>query len=109
VSNKLNRIFIGSICNRDLELFDQVRKFCNKNYNISIIDLVKKGNNSFNPKYYKKQLKKYPISSIIVKLHSEESNQKIYTNLLKKFHQTSPRLIPLTLLKHVKAEVKLLK
>jgi hypothetical protein len=81
VSNKINKFFIGSICNRDLELFDQIRNFCNKNYNISIVNLVKKGTNSFNPKYYKKQLKKYPISSIILKLQSEESNQKIYQSI----------------------------
>jgi glutathione synthase/RimK-type ligase-like ATP-grasp enzyme len=81
VSNKVNKIFLGSICNRDIEIFDQIKKFCNKNYNISIVNLVKKGSNTFNQKYYMKQLKKYPISSIIVKLFSEESNQQIYQTI----------------------------
>ena len=78
MSQKLNRIYIGSICNRDLEVFENIKKFCNINYNISIVNLLKKGNNSFNAKYLKKQLKKYPISFIIVKLLSEESNIEIY-------------------------------
>ena len=81
MSNKLSKIYIGSICNRDLEIFDQIKKFCNKNYNISIVDLFKKDSNTFNKKYYKKQLKKYPLSSIIVKLPSEESNQQIYRTI----------------------------
>jgi len=78
VSNKLSRIYIGSIYNRDLEVFEKIKKFCNKNYNLSIINLLKKGSNSFNIKYFKKQLKRYPISLIIVKIFSEESNQEIY-------------------------------
>ncbi|MFX1573934.1 MAG: hypothetical protein ACFFB0_14400 [Promethearchaeota archaeon] len=78
MSQKLNRIYIGSICNRDLEALDNIKKFCNKNYNISIINLLKKGSNSFSTKYLKKQLKKYPISFIIIKLLSEESNSEIY-------------------------------
>ncbi|MHA1914054.1 MAG: hypothetical protein ACW986_06190 [Promethearchaeota archaeon] len=81
MSNKINKIYLGSICNRDLEIFEKIRKFCNKNYNISIVNLVKKGSNTFNQKYYKKQLKKYPISSIIVKLLSEESNRQIYQTI----------------------------
>lgn len=78
MSNKLSRIYIGSIYNRDLEVFEKIKKFCNKNYNLSIINLLKKGSNSFNIKYFKKQLKRYPISLIIVKIFSEESNQEIY-------------------------------
>lgn len=81
MSNKLSRIYIGSICNRDLEVFEKIKKFCNKNYNLSIINLLKKGSNNFNAKYLKKQLKKYPLSLIIVKLLSEESNQEIYRTL----------------------------
>ncbi len=81
MSNKLSRIYIGSICNRDLEVFDKIKKFCNKNYNISIINLLKKDSNSFNVKFFKKQIRRYPISFIIVKLYSEESNQEIYKAL----------------------------
>lgn len=78
MSNKLNRIYIGSICNRDLEVFDKIKKFCSKNYNISIINLIKKGSNTFSARFFKKQLKKYPISFIIIKLLSKEDNQEIY-------------------------------
>ena len=78
MSNKLNRIYIGVICKRDLEIFEKIKKFCNINYNISVINLLKKDNNTFDIKYFKKRLKKYPISLIIVKLFSEESNQEIY-------------------------------
>ena len=39
---------------------------------------MKRGSNEFNVKYFKKQLKKYPISYLIVKLLSEQANQKIY-------------------------------
>jgi hypothetical protein len=39
---------------------------------------LKKDSNTFNTKYFKKQIKKYPISFIIVKLYSEKSNQEIY-------------------------------
>ncbi|MFX0104087.1 MAG: hypothetical protein ACFE75_01195 [Candidatus Hodarchaeota archaeon] len=81
MSNKLNRLYIGSICNRDLEVFEKIKKFCNKNYNLSIINLLKKGSNNFNVNYLKKQLKKYPISLIIVKLLSENLNQEIYRAL----------------------------
>lgn len=88
MSNKLNRIYIGSICNRDLEVFEKIKKFCNRNYNLSIINLLKKGSNNFNAKYLKKQLKKYPISLIIVKLLSEESNQEIY----KALHKIAPNI-----------------
>ncbi|MFW9879918.1 MAG: hypothetical protein ACFFG0_43145 [Candidatus Thorarchaeota archaeon] len=78
MSNKLSRIYIGSICNRDLEIFEKIKKFCNKNYNISIVNLLKKDSNTFNAKYFKKQIKKYPLSFIILKLYSTESNQEIY-------------------------------
>lgn len=91
MSNKLSRIYIGSICNRDLEVFEQIKKFCNKNYNLSIINLIKKGSNSFNAKYLKRQLKKYPLSLIIVKLLSDESNQEIYSKI-REINPTIPLL-----------------
>ena len=81
MSNKLSRIYIGSICNRDLEIFGKIKKFCNKNYNISIINLLKKESNTFNAKYFKKQIKKYPFSLIILKLFSEKSNKEIYKTI----------------------------
>jgi hypothetical protein len=81
VSNKLSRIYIGSICNRDLEVFEQIKKFLNTNYNISIVNLYKNGSESSIIKYMKKKLKKYPISLIILKLLSEDSNQIIYNAL----------------------------
>ena len=64
MSNKLNKIYIGAICNRDLDILDEIKTFCNKNYNISIVNLLKRDSNRFNIKYLKKQLKKYPISYI---------------------------------------------
>ncbi|MFX1365724.1 MAG: hypothetical protein ACFFCE_16490 [Promethearchaeota archaeon] len=78
MSNKLNRIYIGSICNRDLIVFEKIKKFCSKNYNISIINLLKKGSDTFSAKFLKKQLKRYPISFIIIKLLSDNHNQEIY-------------------------------
>lgn len=81
MSNKLYRIYVGAICNRDLEIFQEIKKFCSKNYNISIVNLFKSGSDKFNVKYFKKRLKKYPISLIIVKLYSEASNQIIYDAL----------------------------
>ncbi|NVM34645.1 MAG: hypothetical protein HWN81_03555 [Candidatus Lokiarchaeota archaeon] len=91
MSNKLSRIYIGSICNRDLVVFEKIKKFCGKNYNISIVNLLKKGSNIFSIKYLKKQLKKYPISFIIVKLLSEEDNQEIY-NAIKEIAPNIPLL-----------------
>jgi len=73
------RIYIGAICNRDVEVFDQIKKFSKVHYNnkISIVSLLKK-DNSFSTKHFKKKIKKYPISFLIVKLYSEPSNQIIY-------------------------------
>ncbi len=79
MSGKLNTIYVGAIWNRDLEICKKIKNFCNKNYNISIINLLKKDSNSFNAKYLKKKLKKYPISLFIVKLLSEKKNQRIYS------------------------------
>jgi glutathione synthase/RimK-type ligase-like ATP-grasp enzyme len=81
MSNKLNKIYIGAICNRDLEIFQEIKNFCSKNYNFSVVNLFKNGSNIFNVKYFQKKLKKYPISLIIVKLYSETSNQIIYDAL----------------------------
>ncbi|UCC19550.1 MAG: hypothetical protein JSV62_15855 [Promethearchaeota archaeon] len=91
MSNKLSRIYIGSICNRDLEIFDKIKKFCYKNYNVSIVNLLKKDSNTFNVKHFKKQIKKFPISFIIVKLYSAESNQEIY-KAIREFAPTIPLL-----------------
>ncbi|MFX0082310.1 MAG: hypothetical protein ACFE94_11220 [Candidatus Hodarchaeota archaeon] len=91
MSNKLNRSYIGAICNRDLEILQEIKKFCNKNYNISIVNLIKPGSDNFNVKYFKKKLKKYPISLIILKLLSEASNQVIY-EAINKFAPDIPLL-----------------
>ena len=91
MSNKLNRIYIGAICNRDLEILQEIKKFCSKNYNISIINLFRTGSDNFNVKYFRKKLKKYPISLIILKLSSEESNQIIY-DAINKFAPEIPLL-----------------
>ncbi len=75
---KNQKIVIGSICNRDLEVLENIKKFSKLYYNIKIVNLLKKGSDSFNLKYFKKKLKKYPILFLIIKLFSEESNQEIY-------------------------------
>lgn len=71
-----NRIYIGAICNRDMEIFKEIKRFCKVNYNIKIVNLLKKG--KFNLKYLKKKLNKYPLSLIIVKLLSNSNNNQIY-------------------------------
>ena len=78
MANNLKKLYIGAICNRDLQVLDQIKNFLSKNYNIILIDFMKHGLESFNEKYYKKRLKKYPIVFLIVKLTSREENQKIY-------------------------------
>ncbi|MFX1314699.1 MAG: hypothetical protein ACFE9T_02465 [Promethearchaeota archaeon] len=98
MSNKLNRTYIGAICNRDLEVFEEIKKFLSINYNISIVNLYKSGNESYITKYIKKKLKKYPISLIIIKLLSNESNQAIYDILEK----VAPNIPLLNSLKAVK-------
>ena len=86
------KIYIGAVCNRDVEVFDQIKKFFKLHYNnkVSIISLLKK-DNSFSTKYFKKRIKKYPISFLIVKLHSEPSNQIIY-NTIRTYLPNIPRL-----------------
>jgi len=91
VSNKFNRIYIGAICNRDLEILQEIKKFCSKNYNFSVINLFKTGSDNFNVKYFRKKIKKYPISLIILKLLSEDSNQTIY-NAINQYAPNIPLL-----------------
>ena len=78
MANNLKRKYIGAICNRDLEVLENIKKFLIKNYNITIVNLMKSGLESFNAKYLEKRLKKYPISFLIVKLTTQELNEKIY-------------------------------
>jgi len=84
----LKKIYVGAICNRDMEVFENINKFLRLNYNIKIIDLLKNG--VFNLRYFKKKLTK-PLSLLIVKLHSEESNKAIY-NAIKIYASQIPRL-----------------
>ena len=78
MANNLKRKYIGAICNRDLEVLDNIKKFLIKNYNITIVNLMKNGLESFNAKYLEKRLRKYPISFLLVKLTTQELNEKIY-------------------------------
>ncbi|MFX1276916.1 MAG: hypothetical protein ACFFBP_05105 [Promethearchaeota archaeon] len=88
----LKKIWIGAICNRDMELFNQIIKFTKINYpnRISIVSLLKK-DGKFSTKYFKKKIKKYPISFLILKLYSEPSNQIIY-NAIKTYAPNIPIL-----------------
>jgi len=82
---------VGAIVNRDLEIFEKLRKFAKLNYNINIVNLINFKKNSFSEGYLKKKIKKYPFSLLIVKLYSEEENQKIY-DLIDKYFSDIPRL-----------------
>ena len=84
------KIIIGSICYRDLVKFDEIKRFSKINYRIKFVNLLK-NDSSFSVKYLKKKLKKYQISFIIVKLISEEANQKIY-DALNTYAPHIPRL-----------------
>ena len=80
----IKKIYLGAIVNRDLEIFEKIIKFAKVNYNIKIVNLIphkgtKKG--VFDIKYFRKKLKKYPISLIIVKLLSKKDNQIIYETI----------------------------
>ena len=79
MSNK--KLYIGAICNRDLKIFEEIKRFSRINYNIKIVNFFRNGSTTFSLKYFLKKLKKYPFSLIIVKLFSEESNKKIYDAL----------------------------
>ncbi len=87
----LKRIYVGAIVNRDLEIFNEIKKFAKINYNIHIKDLIPKKKGVFKLKYFKKYVKKYNFSFLIVKLFSQESNIEIY-NALKKYTPNIPYL-----------------
>ncbi|TFG24025.1 MAG: hypothetical protein EU533_02535 [Promethearchaeota archaeon] len=78
MANNLKKLYIGAICNRDLQVLEQIKIFLSKNYNIVLIDFMKHGLEAFNEKYFKKRLKKYPIVFLIVKLTTKKENQKVY-------------------------------
>ena len=84
------KIIIGYICNRDLEVFEEIKRFSKEYYGIKFVNLLKNGY-SFSIKYFQKKLKKYQISFLILKLFSEESNQKIYS-AIKTYAPNIPRL-----------------
>lgn len=83
MANNIKKIYIGAICNRDIEVLEQIKNFLFKNYNISIIDLIKPDNKVFDEKYFQKRLKKYTISFLILKLTSSQSNKLIYEAIEK--------------------------
>ena len=83
MANNLKRIYVGAICNRDLEVLDKIKKLLLKNYNISIINLLKKESYSFDLEYFKKRIKKYPISFLILKLTTQKPNEKIYEAIIR--------------------------
>jgi len=91
------KFYVGSAVSRDLEIFEKIKKFSKFNYGIKFVNLLK-NSESFNLKYLKKKLKKYPISLIFVKLYSEESNQKIY-EALDRYVPNIPRINSLSSVK----------
>lgn len=91
MANNLKKLYIGAICNRDLEVLLQIKNFLSKNYNIILIDFMKHGLESFTEKYFKKRLKKYPIVFLIVKLTTQRQNQKIY-DIINKVAPNIPTL-----------------
>jgi glutathione synthase/RimK-type ligase-like ATP-grasp enzyme len=84
------KIIVGSICNRDLEVFNEIKRFSKINYRIKFVNLIK-NDSAFSIKYLKKKLKKYNINFLIVKLFSEESNHKVY-DAIKTYASNIPRL-----------------
>ncbi|MFX0186954.1 MAG: hypothetical protein ACFE8A_04365 [Candidatus Hodarchaeota archaeon] len=84
------KIIVGSICNRDLEVFNEIKRFSKIHYRIKFVNLIK-NDSSFSIKYFKKKLKKYNIDFLIVKLYSEESNHKVY-DAIKSYASNIPRL-----------------
>ena len=78
MANTIKKKYIGAICNRDLEVMENIKKFLLKNYNIIIVNLMKNGFESFSAKYLEKKLRKYPISFLIVKLSTQQTNEGIY-------------------------------
>lgn len=87
----LKRILVGSIVNRDLEIFAEIKRFVKINYNIHIKDLIPQKKGVFNLKYFKKKIKKYNFSFFILKLFSQESNIEIY-DALKQYAPNIPYL-----------------
>jgi glutathione synthase/RimK-type ligase-like ATP-grasp enzyme len=98
MANNLKKVYIGAICNRDIEVLANIKSFLLKNYNIALIDFMKTGLNSFNPKYFEKRLKKYPIVFLIVKLTTQIENKLVYDTI----KQVSPNLPVLNSLDSVK-------
>jgi len=96
MASKLKTMYVGGIVERDLEVFEQIKEFSRLNYNVKIVNLLKKG--KFTVKYFKKKLKKYPISLLMVKLYSEDHNQKIYEAI----HQYASGIPRVNSLKSVK-------
>jgi glutathione synthase/RimK-type ligase-like ATP-grasp enzyme len=78
MANNVKRIYIGAICNRDLEVLEKIKTLLFKNYNITLINLLKKDTYAFDLDYFKKKLKKYSISFLILKLTTHRSNKQIY-------------------------------
>jgi len=72
----LKRFYVGTIVNRDLEVFKEITKFLKTNYNLIPVNLLK-DNLTFSLKHFKKLIKRNPLSFLIVKLTSQESNQEI--------------------------------
>jgi len=91
MANIIKRKYIGAICNRDLDVLEHIKKFLIKNYNVTIVNLMKNGLESFNAKYLEKRLRKYPISFLIVKLTTQELNEKIF-RILKEICPEIPLL-----------------
>jgi glutathione synthase/RimK-type ligase-like ATP-grasp enzyme len=79
--NNIKKTYILAIVNRDLEIFSKIKKFLLTNYNIYVIDLIKNDLKPFEAKRLKKKLKKYPFSSIILKLTTQKNNIEIYKAL----------------------------
>jgi len=78
MANTIKKKYIGAICNRDIEVMENIKKFLLKNYNIAIVNLMKNGFESFSAKHLEKKLKKYPISFLIVKLTTQQINKRIF-------------------------------
>ena len=55
--NNIKRKYIGAICNRDLDVLEDIKKFLIKNYNITVVNLMKNGFESFKFMEYNKFLK----------------------------------------------------
>jgi glutathione synthase/RimK-type ligase-like ATP-grasp enzyme len=91
MANNLKKIYVGAICNRDLEVMNNIQRFMLTNHNISIIDLSKNNSHHFDEKDFKRKLKRYPLSYLIVKLTTHASNQKIY-EAVKKYASHIPIL-----------------